>query len=480
MLPGVVSMSVCSLVTTQDADGTELTAENHAVWCQVHAGSIWAICAEGNPYPFAVGQLQMDPEELQSMVRKPKLARKGKLIKVWHVFGDELWKMGTQSAPNDGFSPEAISPVNHPHDQQLKDNQRDVQVKPSDAAHLDVKEPIKTSDKNLIDQWLNESLFQAIKVGAIKQKQLPILTNVFFASILLPCRRAGHVLDIKRSSYKQVSVFLRYMAAELVIEVEEKNGIQSVTSIDRRHPRVVSHEIYLMDSEAEQHASAHSHDQIQKSPIIEELYRLSPNLWRLIGPEEQQKDTKTRVYFTATEIRDLLWKYTQGAGLEDARNKACVRLDGNLTDILYPRKLASIEKYPLKLPRKDIIALLFAPNSKFCIKHHRIKLPSGSEKIIRGEATKIEICAKKVKNSIATTVANLEIYQVDTAECAKEVRRMWGCNATLTINPAHAHRTEVMISGQMAKEFVTYLETKHNIPSKFCSVSYGQGVRLKK
>lgn len=65
-------------------------------------GDVRTLSVLGNPYPFAVGVMEVGSEEI---ARK---GLKGKGLKLLHSFGDQLWALGDRSSPGPGFTPSRI------------------------------------------------------------------------------------------------------------------------------------------------------------------------------------------------------------------------------------------------------------------------------------------------------------------------------------------------------------------------------------
>ena len=93
-----------------------------------------------------------------------------------------------------------------------------------------------------MDGVLVASFLQALKKDLRSDAALPILANVFMASMLLPRRPVGTELMVRRSSFKKLGAFLYHMAAEGVVEVEESaKGVLRITAVHRDHDLLRGH-----------------------------------------------------------------------------------------------------------------------------------------------------------------------------------------------------------------------------------------------
>jgi translation initiation factor 2D len=220
-------------------------------------GELRAVFARGNPGAIAVGEVLVDAADIS------RTGKKGRALKLWHVFGDELWKLGPQTVPNDGFFANRVVPVGAQtgaavdNDQDSDDAGEEVgndegeekselpvsvgDIQLDDAGDDTEQQEQKTEEvsKEQMDAWFVSALLQAFKTGKIKEKELPMLASTFHATVLLPSRPASATLNLKQSSFKKLSVFLLHMQHRGLLAFSENNsGVQSITAISRRHPYV--------------------------------------------------------------------------------------------------------------------------------------------------------------------------------------------------------------------------------------------------
>ncbi|KAG7382585.1 Eukaryotic translation initiation factor 2D [Phytophthora pseudosyringae] len=444
-------------------------------------GELRAVYARGNPCAIAVGEMLVDAAEVE------RSGKKGRALKLWHVVGDSLWHMGPQTLPNEGFLGDRVVPIGGMVDEEEAGVTLDGVTLEEESDDEAKEEEEVTREK--MDSYYVAALLQALRTSKIRERELPVLASSFHASVLLPCRRAGVSLNIKRSSFKKLSVFLKAMAAHGLLVVTDNDGVQSITAIARRHPDVLSHEPYQTDDDAQQEEQVAANKAAglpafvpgQYAPDVEESIGLSPALKTLLpsilpGASAGQPLQK---YWSAVEIRDLVTQYAESQGLVDAGNKKFVRLNGPLTDALYGKKTPT-GGYPERLARPEILNLLLSK----CMHYHRIKLfPKHAAKFHGGNLRPITIHAEKLKRRNNTTVTNIAFYQqfgIDGAAFAKEAQKKWGCSAALQASEDKSKGEEIQVHGQMTNEVLEYLSTKYLINPKYCTVTYGKDVKAKK
>ncbi|KAG6612595.1 putative ligatin [Phytophthora cinnamomi] len=239
MLPGVVFTSVEQLQS-------------------LRKGELRAVYARGNPCAIGVGEMLVDAAEVE------RSGKKGRALKLWHVVGDSLWQMGPQTLPNEGFLGDRVAPVGGAQEDEEQDSddaevsldgvrlEEEKEQDGDEETKEETKEQEEEVTKEQMDSYYVAALLQALRTSKIREKELPILASSFHANVLLPCRRAGVSLNIKHSSFKKLSVFLKGMAAHGLLAVADNDGVQSITAIARRHPDVLTHEVYQTAEEAQQ------------------------------------------------------------------------------------------------------------------------------------------------------------------------------------------------------------------------------------
>ncbi|KAG3120469.1 hypothetical protein PI124_g6961 [Phytophthora idaei] len=479
LLPPLVVHAPVSKFVLRGADvmlpGVVFTSEEELQ--SLRKGELRAVYSRGNPCAIGVGEMLVDAAEVE------RSGKKGRALKLWHVVGDSLWQMGPQTLPNEGFLGEMVVPIGE---------EEDAGVTLEGVTLEEEKEEEKEKEevtKQQMDSCYVAALLQALRTGKIREKELPILASSFHAQVLLPCRRAGVSLNIKHSSFKKLSVFLKAMAAHGLLAVADNDGVQLITNIARRHPDVLLHEPYQTDEDAQQEEQAAANKTAglpafvpgQYAPEVEVCMGLSPALKTLLSSilPGSSAGQPLQKYWSPAEIHDLATQYVESQGLVDAGNKKFVRLNGPLTDALYGKKEPA-GGYPERLTRPEILNLLLSK----CTRYNRLKLfPTHAAKFHGGNLKPITIHVEKLKRRSNTTVTYIAFYQqfgIDGAAFAKEAQKKWGCSAAVLASEDKSKGEEIQIHGHMANEVLEYLASKYLINAKYCTVTYGKDVKAKK
>lgn len=216
-------------------------------------GELRAVYARGNPMPFAVGEMLVDGADIE------RHGKKGKALRLLHSVGDELWQMGPKTVPNEGFLGHRVVPLDASGVAQddaddgdsgdeteatslsLDDvtlEEKPLQPTEADATTEDADASAATPEitREEMDQLYVSTLLQVLKTSKIKEKELPMLASTFQASVFLPNRAADVSLNVKHSSFKKTSLFLKQMESRGLLKVVEKDGVQTITAISKRHP----------------------------------------------------------------------------------------------------------------------------------------------------------------------------------------------------------------------------------------------------
>ncbi|OQR88146.1 ligatin, partial [Thraustotheca clavata] len=320
-------------------------------------GQIRAVYVNGNPMPFAVGEMNIDMDYIASH------GWKGKAMQLYHIFGDELTKLNSNQKKfiPDGFSDTIIEPL-----EAVPDSDNETQV---EAITLEVNKtslidneneekappqqeiPITTEE---LDSLLERSFYQAMK--KVKPSDAPMLGNLFYGNYVLPNRPLGSTINLKQTTYKKFSIFLKAMDTHGVIEVKEHDGVQTIILFRKTHPDVARHTLHRSEQDEIDAATAEATAGIfvpgQYAPQVHQLYRLTQQT-QILFPSATIKDT-----FTLAQIREQLNAHVASHALVDPKEEQYVKMDPILTDALFKGKKKPDNGYPVKIARKDILNLL--------------------------------------------------------------------------------------------------------------------------
>jgi len=186
------------------------------------------------------------------------------------------------------------------------------------------EDPIQEVSEMNDEELLEYCFLMAIKFK-VKDSELPLLVSSFYSNQMLSVRPLGSNVDIKRSKYKKVSVFLKEMEARgLMVTSESSPGVFSITGINRQHNEYVH-----FRPNRKWHSSLGNDANREKEEselIITELFK-PPSALLAIFIEFGAKEGQL---FTVAEIRDLFAKYISQHQLTSNVDKKLVLLDRTL------------------------------------------------------------------------------------------------------------------------------------------------------
>ena len=269
MLPGFIT-------SDEGFDGDGETSQ----WAETSfaAGDVLALRARGNPHAFAIGEMAVSKAEAEAC------GMKGRGLKVMHHYPDALWAMGDKSAPGDSFRPERVfrvarhsSPVpdeapREAHETTARDapttrletlrrsddDDRGVEAAPRSAggAEDDEKEvpllkkketaetnappsaglpPLDVSAPGGMDAMFERCFMSALTRG-LKDGDLPMRCELFYANLLLPSRPPDVTLDLKKSAFKKQQKLFAAFEKRKLIAVKRVHGQDNIVRVDRDHP----------------------------------------------------------------------------------------------------------------------------------------------------------------------------------------------------------------------------------------------------
>ncbi|RZC38907.1 eukaryotic translation initiation factor 2D [Asbolus verrucosus] len=189
---------------------------------------------------------------------------RGKCLTIYHFFGDKLctlegvpnlpivdlgppdWLKFTsydEDFPELGASrspdPETVL-INNQEDTETAETNETLQESPQETS------PVTCTSEEM-DELLNYSFFVAIKYS--KSLNLPILTSNFYKLQMIPVCPEGKSLDLKKSSFKKLKPFLdsfnKFQDGIITVK-EAKKGVESITAINKDHPKFA--EFYIEPS----------------------------------------------------------------------------------------------------------------------------------------------------------------------------------------------------------------------------------------
>ncbi|KAG6524938.1 hypothetical protein ZIOFF_014883 [Zingiber officinale] len=487
------------------------------------AGQPWAVKVPGNPSPIAVGVTTMSSSEAL------KAGLRGKALRITHYYRHYVPNAGffEDVVMEDPDSLPVSQPLNLPLDVSndedvnmseretvdiLNTNASEVIDSPaiSDSSSIQNSEEItseisglKVSEKVVaessnddkeqqilsteeIDALLEKCLLQALHT-TVKDKDLPmpgstlcVVLNNSVALLrfllmmnrsnhILPCRPAGVTLDIKRSSHKKLSKWLHSKSSKGLISAKEDKYKKEfiLLGINRGHSDYMSFkpEKRVQQSNEQKHDSLVSEALGQQTKLqleVVEVYKPSTHvnsIFTAIGAD-------TGIYYSASEVSDVVFRYVEKENLVKPTDKAIVILDATLCDALYKGTVKKGSTYPTEIHKKDLGATFL---SRMQVHH---KILKGHEVVIRKGAVKpIQIVTERRQgNKKVTRVSGLETFLLDADSLASELQKKFACSTSVGELPGKKGQHEVLVQGGVIDDLARHLVDHYGIPKRYIEV----------
>jgi len=454
MLPGVIIDE--SKTTRAYCDG------------KLQKNDVIGINLENNLAPIAVGKAFRSSEDMYMA------ARHGKAVDVLHCVGDELWGAGTRvEVPHLG-PPDLPATVQEYKDEaegedgeetndnteveQVTDKTESLALNPKDESSQPEQEVDTRTDAEKMDEFLLNAFLQAWKTSA-KKIELPILTSNFFRLHMVPNSPPGVVLDPKKSSYKKISKFLAQQEKLGLIKVKELiKGVESIMSVNLEHETIRYYRVvkYEKVEEVCEENIVLPCDKDYEPPQITELRMVNATVSKLFSLVGVAKGDG----LLTGEVREHLVKYIKDNELQHTDNKAMVRLDPILAEIV----LRKGENNVLDMKWDEI-------NSRLINKMgdgYALIFPGYKPQKFKGKLEPIDLrTATRSGNKKVTLVTNLEVFGIDPNKFAHKCQVSVAASTSVYEAANKKSGWEVLVQGNQLNFITKLLLQEYKIPRKY-------------
>ncbi|XP_057324399.1 eukaryotic translation initiation factor 2D [Microplitis mediator] len=416
-----------------------------------------SVITEDNIAAVAVGVTSHSSEDMYMS------GGRGKCVDILHVIGDMICQLGKPPArPQLDPAPEKIDETTDNQDSNESIDVSDNKLDSADAKELtesinttdnenNSNETVQTNEETLdlideevdpvkeMDKLLEYCFLKACKV--LKKSELPLLSSSFFKNHLIVACPSGQVVDIKKSSYKKLSVFLADMKAKGVIDTTILKGVESITYIKTEHSLLK--ELVINES-----AEASQLNKSSNTPVVAECFKVTADVLPVLSKFGYEKgDVMKR-----PEIRKCFTEYVKKENLQDGK---ILKINPQLADILRTKESV------LTLTMEDGI-------NKFIgrMTHTHEITVAGTKLLHTGKLEPIDITvASRCNNKKVTLVNNLEMFGIKLDEFSKECQVI-GASATITDIPGKK-TPSVLVQGNQVLYVYKLLTDKYRINKNY-------------
>ncbi|XP_058805254.1 eukaryotic translation initiation factor 2D [Phymastichus coffea] len=436
---------------------------NYRSYGKLEKGVTVSVATNDNMAPIAVGITALSSEDMYMS------GGFGKCVEILHVIGDTLYNMDKplvrpklgppvfeKNQTNEAFPEQDIEPQQangnqiseisktvknvNINKQENDDNAGDIvqdsaeTEEPLDESNNgDVKEDLDPVQK--MDRLLEYCFLKACKTS-LKKSDLPIIVSTFFKNHVIGVCPPGCTVDIKKSSFRKLSVFLAHIKDKGLIDTSVTKGVETLLSVKFDHPLIKSLEVMEEPLAKE--------EEITHAPVISECFKVTAAVVPVLSKFGYEKGDILK----RAEIRRCFAEYVKGENLQDGK---ILKINPQLADIFRTKE-------------NQVTVTMEDGINKFIGKMthtHEITI-AGNKLLHSGKLEPIDITvATRSGNKKVTLINNLETFGIKLEEFSKECQ---GIGASATITDVPGKKTlSVLVQGNQVLYVYKLLTEKYRI-----------------
>ncbi|XP_043508917.1 eukaryotic translation initiation factor 2D [Frieseomelitta varia] len=433
---------------------------------KLQKGTPVSINTDDNQAPVAIGLTALCSEDMYMS------GGHGKCVEIVHVIGDTLCQLGKPPVrPN-------LGPLNVDTDNDKLENLNEIAEQNNDNNEetlieaindletnndrvLEIESPceeenkIEESVEMPVDQATEEAAVDPIKEmdslleycflkackTSIKSSDLPILTSNFFKNHLIAACPSDKNVDIKKSRYKKLSLFLAEMKAKGVVNTSVTKGVESILSIKFDHPLIKGLVIAEEPTPIQEPI-------ISNAAVVSECYKVTADVLPVLSKFGYEKgDIMKRA-----EIRKCFTEYMKAENLQDGK---ILKLNPQLAGIMKTK--ANVETVSIEDGINKFIGRM--------THMHEVTL-AGNKLLHTGKLEPIDMrVTVRSGGKKVTLVNNLETFGINAKEFSKECQSI-GASATITDEPGKK-TPSVLVQGNQILYIYKLLTEKYQIKKNY-------------
>lgn len=393
-------------------------------WGNFPAGCVVGISLTDNESVCAIGTTVVSSDEMHQSKGS------GKCVKILHWYTDQLWALTPIKIPDLG-QPKWLSDrdltyeaIRSPVDERVPDPS--IHIVPVEDEEESKEQPkSKEESQHFMDSLLKYCLCKIIKFCS-KSIKLPILSSNFYRNYMVAAVPPSCELNIKQSTYKKFSLFLKQMQIDGLIAVVEEKSVQSIRLLNETHPDVRTFQLWEND-DADCNPTTEDSSIPPPPPQLTDYYSVTMPVMKIFNPEGFSRGDK----IPAKEIRKYVTLYVKFNNL--------AKKDKVLTD-LYLKELMKL-KETVEVSYPDLIEAV----TKQMTPYHG----TSNEKMDRGKSKPIQMSVQtRTGNKKVTLIDNLDMFNIDTKLFAKTCQQTVGASASVIPVQINGKKiNQVMVQG---------------------------------
>ena len=463
-------------------------------------GATVAVASTERPsVPIAVGWCEIDVSALGKVQ-----GSKGHAVRNMHWAGDEVWSYGASGRPGQEPPEEIEGWIKALNGANLSDKLDDSDLDKNEDGgvsldgdvagnaslehtddHADAEDAVAPEVRPWTQKELDDAFRNAFLYGVYRYKScnpdtknfglvFPLSQSFVMSKLVQPFLPAltsedAQQLQIKKTSWKNIKKFIKYLDKEQIIKSKEQGGHEiTIFDIDFDDAAILGFKPYKLPkkegaagpSNTADEKGTDGDDSIGQKLQVVSYYRPTTKLQPLFAAASKQ-------LFTPPEVRELITSYIESENLISETNKRLVKLDPTLSNAVFDGP-GSLDKEVLakgSVPRDALIdRVLHAMASSYAIVRNGADLSTVKAK--SGAPPKVHITLEtRSGNKTVTKVSGIESYFVNPKLLADELRKV--CAGSTSVEPlagaAKKHEKpveEVMVQGPQKDAVIKALEKR--------------------
>lgn len=318
-----------------------------------------------------------------------------------------------------------------------------------------------------MDTLLRKAFMQALRTS-LEDAMLPIQGGKLWSDHMLPCRPPGSHLDLKKSSFKKLSKFLKSMkdAGLITVKEDKKTNEMIISKVMRTQKDYLAFQPY--DASVAVHEPPPPPAPLPGEPepiaplIIDEVFTTGSQkevgivFAAVAGPGYKNECYREK------EVSDIVNKYVDSNNLRQADGQ--IQLDPQLCDALFKGVLKKGDTFPTHIDPRNLGPAFL----KRMLPQQRV-MRGGREILKKGTLPQVSLQVKKRRDKKVTCVQGLEPFLIDTKQFAGHMQRRCACAASLEELEGSKNKNlcEVIIQGEVMKQVVEELIEKYGVHKQF-------------
>ncbi|KAF8519390.1 hypothetical protein BU17DRAFT_90099 [Hysterangium stoloniferum] len=414
--------------------------------------------------PLAVGRMAVDSQEL-------KEAAKGKAVNVLHTFGDSLWQMGSKAEP-----PEPVK-INIPvtGDTSAEIPQATVVGETSsESPELPVlsvgggndnvegegpSSSLTTLTPQEVTSILRSSVLQVIcsQLSTMPPSAFPISSSTLYSTYILPSRplsseQYATPIDIKHSSHKNLTSFLKSLEKDGLLKLKDFKGALNILGVNPSHVELATHKSFTTLGDKEKTEEKKADREKAELSRVKELN--ARKLWKPQGHSvhffaEIGKNTKD--LYSQNDIRTIINDYITAHQLANVNEQQYIHPDDVLVAVFTAGQSSESIQY---MKREDAVTRL----SQRMQEWHEVTV-EGKDPIVRKGALKPVSIVVKVRQGkkASTLITGFEPFLISADFLSEELKRICATSTSVSPVPGPGNANEVLVQGKQIKTVTDFL-----------------------